>query len=147
MKTSILTLQRQPSYKDATFGSLLTDGAFFCHTLEDKIREVSGVPVSKWKIHGKSAIPTGRYPITLEYSPRFGVDTITIKDVVGFVGVRMHGGNDIDDTEGCPIVGSMIDREVPCISGAQSAGTLKALKAWVRAALNRGECFIDVVNP
>lgn len=28
----ILTLARQPSYKEATFGNLDIDGGFFCHT-------------------------------------------------------------------------------------------------------------------
>jgi hypothetical protein len=143
----ILTLQRQPSYKKATFGNLAIDGDFFCHTLEDEIREVPGQPVEMWKVHGESAIPAGRYQITLEYSPKFGPDTITVNGVPGFVGVRVHGGNDIDDTEGCPIVGSMIDREAPRIFGAQTAGVLRELKAKIRAGLNRGDVWIDVVNP
>ena len=28
-----LELQRQPSYKGTTFGELLVDGEWFCHTL------------------------------------------------------------------------------------------------------------------
>lgn len=143
----IITLQRQPSYKEATFGNLDIDGEWFCHTLEDMIREIPGQPVESWKIHGKTAIPAGRYRITLEYSPKFGPDTITINGVDGFLYVRMHGGNDIDDTDGCPIVGSMIDREAPRISGAQSAGVLRDLKAKIRTGLNRGDVWIDVVNP
>lgn len=142
-----ITLQRQPSYKEATFGNLAIDGEFFCHTLEDEIREIPGEPVESWKIHGKTAIPAGRYRVSLEYSPKFGPDTITIHNVPGFVGVRVHGGNKVEDTEGCPLVGSMIDREACRISGAQSAGVLLALKAKIRAGLNRGEVWIDVVNP
>jgi len=143
----ILTLQRQPSYKSATFGSWSIDGEWFCHTLEDEIREIPGQPVSAWKVHGKTAIPAGRYRITLEYSPKFGPDTITVHDVDGFVGVRVHGGNTVADTEGCPLVGSMIDREACRISGAQAAGVLLALKARIRTGLNRGEVWLDVVNP
>ena len=142
-----LELIRQPSYKAATFGNLAIDGEFFCHTLEDEIREIPGRPVAEWKIHGKTAIPAGRYRITLEASPRFGTDTITINNVPGFVGVRVHGGNTVADTEGCPLVGSLIDREACRISGAQASGVLTALKAKIREGLNHGEVWMDVVNP
>lgn len=147
MILTLLTLQRQPSYKETTFGSLDIDGDWFCHTLEDMIREIPGVPVAQWKVKKKTAIPAGRYRITLEDSPRFGPDTITLHDVDGFDYIRMHGGNDIDDTEGCPVVGSMIDREACRIAGAQTAGVLRDLKARIRAGLGRGEVWIEVKNP
>jgi hypothetical protein len=35
---------------------------------EDEIREIPGRPVAEWKVHGKTAIPAGRYRITLEAS-------------------------------------------------------------------------------
>lgn len=140
-----LTLQRQPSYKGATFGNLSIDGEFFCHTLEDQIREIPGVSVKVWKVKGMTAIPAGRYLISLENSPRFGPDTITLNGVEGFVAIRMHGGNDVDDTEGCPLVGSMIDREAGRISGAKSAGVLDELKTRIKQA--SGPVWIDVVNP
>lgn len=143
----LIRLERDPSYKGATFGNLFIDEKWFSHTLEDEIREIVGQPVEQWKIHGKTAIPAGRYPITLEYSPKFGPDTITVHDVDGFVGVRVHGGNTVADTEGCPLVGSMIDREACRISGAQAAGVLRDLKAKIRAGLNRGDVWLDVVNP
>ncbi len=142
-----LTLQRQPSYKGTTFGSLNIDGEFFCHTLEDQIREIPGKDVAIWKVKGVTAIPAGRYRITLEASPRFGTDTITVNDVPGFVGVRVHGGNTVADTEGCPLVGSMIDREAGRISGAKALGVLEALKAKIRTGLESGEVWMDVVNP
>jgi len=142
-----LRLERQPSYKAATFGSLLIDGEWFCHTLEDMIREVPGESVASWKVKGHTAIPAGRYRVTLEHSPRFGPDTITVNDVPGFAAIRMHGGNDVDDTEGCPLVGSMIDRETGRISGAKSAGVLDALKVRIHQGLEAGEVWIDVVNP
>jgi hypothetical protein len=147
MTDTILTLQRAPTYKEATFGGLSIDGTWFCHTLEDAIREIPGQPVESWKIHGKTAIPSGRYRVTLEYSPKFGADTITLQGVPGYIGVRMHGGNTVDDTDGCPIVGTTIDREAPRIAGAQISGILLALKARVRVALNRGDVWIDIVNP
>ncbi|WP_223688366.1 DUF5675 family protein, partial [Streptococcus pneumoniae] len=73
-------------------------------------------------------MPSGRYRVTLDTSPRFGPETLTINDVPGFTGVRIHGGNDADDTEGCIIVGDSIDRQKSTISGAQLHGVLKRLK-------------------
>ncbi len=130
-----------------TFGDLSIDGEHFCFTLEDQVREMPGAPVAQWKVKGETAIPAGRYRVTLEHSPRFGPETITIHGIEGFSGVRVHGGNDVDDTEGCPLVGNKIDRATGTISGAKAAGVLVALKAVIRAALARGDSvWWDVRN-
>lgn len=143
-----ITLQRQPSYKGTTFGELTIDGDWFCHTLEDQIRELPGVDVSIWKVKAVTAIPSGVYRVTMEQSPRFGPDTLTINDVPGFDKIRIHGGNTAADTEGCVIVGSRCDREAGTITGAKVDGVLDKLKARVREALERSEqVFIDVRMP
>lgn len=140
-----MTLQRQPSYKGTTFGELLLDDEWFCHTLEDQVREIDGVAVDVWKVRGVTAIPAGTYRVTLADSPRFGPDTLTLADVPGFSKIRMHGGNSNADTEGCIIVGSRCDREAGRITGAKVDGVLDRLKARVREALERGdEVTIDV---
>ncbi len=100
-----LLLQRGQSVDNATISKLYDGGNFVCDILEDVVREIPGKPVNEWKIHGKTAIPTGVYNITLENSPRFGQDTITINSVPGFVGVRIHAGNKSEDTEGCLLPG------------------------------------------
>lgn len=148
MKTVEHVIQRRPTVRETTFGQWLIDGEFFCHTLEDAIREIPGAPVEQWKVKAKTAIPAGRYRLTLEQSPRFGPDTITIHGVPGFVGVRVHGGNDVDDTEGCPIVGDQIDEQAGGISGAKARGVLDRLKAEIRTAESGGlKCWLTVVNP
>jgi hypothetical protein len=98
------------------FGDELTNGQlyldndeFFCFTLEDPVREKDGVPVEKWKIKGQTAIPKGMYEVTLEDSRKFGPETITIHNVPGFTGIRIHAGNSPADTEGCPIIGFKLD--------------------------------------
>lgn len=73
-----IVLQRRPSVGGATIGELTVDGVRICFSLEDEIREVEGQPVSEWKVKGATAIPAGRYRITLEHSPRFGPDTIKL---------------------------------------------------------------------
>lgn len=141
-------IRRSPTARESTFGMWFVDGAFECYTLEDAIRELPGQPVEMWKIAGCTAIPAGRYRLTMEDSPRFGPDTITVNNVPGFAGVRVHGGNDVEDTEGCPLVGDAIDKSAGTISGAIARGVLKRLKAKIRAALDAGEeVWLRVENP
>lgn len=143
------TLQRRPTLHRTTFGTLSVDGQYLSHTLEDVIREVSGQPVAVWKVAGETAIPAGRYRLTLETSPRFGPHTLTIHAVPGFSGVRIHAGNDDADTHGCVLVGM---RLVPDPTGDggdiyDSRKALAALKHVVSSALTAGECWLTILNP
>jgi hypothetical protein len=145
------TLQRTHSKGPATFGKLFADGVFVCYTLEDEVREQHGRPVSDWKIKAATAIPstahTGKsYLLTLEHSPRFGPDTLTVPQVPGFVGVRMHAGNTPADTEGCPLLGMAIN-DVGIVGGT-SRPAVQAVKALVQAAIAAGRvCTLEVNNP
>lgn len=141
-----LTLNRKPSVGGATIGDLLEDGVRLAFTLEDEIREVVGEPVGNWKIKGATAIPAGLYRVTLEDSPRFGPDTLTINSVPGFTGVRMHGGNTSDDTEGCPLLGLRVTDTT--IVGGTSRPAVTLVQQRVRAALASGQqVWIDINNP
>lgn len=143
-----IELARQPSAKETTFGDLYVDGVFECYTLEDQIREIAGRPVAEWKIHGRTAIPAGRYRVTLENSNRFGPDTITINDVPGFAAIRMHGGNSAADTEGCVLVGDKVDLAAAKISGAKFAHVLDGLKETIGEAMHDlEEVWITIGNP
>ena len=141
-----LTLQRtSPAGHPMTFGELLADGQFICYVLEDEVREVEGQSVASWKIKGQTAIPAGDYRITLEHSPRFGPNTLTVHDVPGFVGVRMHAGNTVADTEGCPLLGMAVNAQG--IAGGTSGRAVKLVKQLVVDAMSRGETTrMDVVN-
>ena len=141
-----ITLQRQPSVGGATIGRVSIDGTFTCFSLEDEIREQPGIPVGHWKIKGATAIPAGRYRVTLEDSPRFGPSTMTINSVPGFTGVRIHGGNKHEDTEGCPLLGLQVTTTT--IVGGTSGPAVKLVKDAVRAALASGQqVWIDINNP
>lgn len=143
-----LELFRAPSFNGATLGWLLADGEQFCRTLEDEIREVRGKPVSAWKVPGKTAIPAGRYRVTLETSRRFGEDCPTINGVEGFTAIRIHGGNDAGDTEGCVLVGDQVGDDGGSISGGKLRGVLARLREMVRSRLSAGaECWITIRNP
>lgn len=128
-------LQRLPSEETRTHGDWYVDGQWFCFTLEDPVRDV--------KIKGKTAIPAGRYRLGLENSPRFGPNTITVYKVPDFVGVRVHGGNTEDDTEGCPLVG--MERTDTGIRNCKPA--LDELKHEIGAALQAGEAvWLEILN-
>jgi len=142
-----LALKRRPTVGDTTFGQLFVDSAFECYTLEDAIREVEGEPVDLWKVPGETAIPSGRYRLTLEASPHFGIDTITLNGVPGFSDIRMHSGVSAISTEGCLVVGDTIDTQHGTISGGLLRGVLKRLKAKIKAALTAGEVWIEIDNP
>lgn len=134
-----LTLNRiTPPGCPRTFGKLLADDEHqLCYTLEDEVRETQGKPVSEWKIRGATAIPSGRYQVTLEDSPKFGPDTITVNDVPGFDYIRMHSGNTEIDTDGCPLLGMEIDPHG--IVPGTTRPAVKLVKYVVRQAIDRGE--------
>ncbi len=72
---------------------------FLSCTLEDVVR-----PAGAEKVPGQTAIPAGKYELELSFSPHFNKTLPHIKDVPGFDGIRLHGGNTAVDTEGCVLV-------------------------------------------
>jgi hypothetical protein len=139
-----LLLQREPSVNEATLGKLYIDGKFLCDVLEDEIREIHGVAVAEWKVHSKTAIPSGTYQIVAEDSPRFGPNTLTLTGVEGYKYIRIHAGNDKDDTEGCLLPGT---RNSNC-TVSNSRLMLAALKTRVLPVLHAGDVVtIQIENP
>lgn len=93
----LLTLKRTYKGPEYTIGKLYINKEYFCDTLEDAIR--------KEKIYAETAIPFGKYEVTISYSPRFKKNLPLLLNVPNFEGVRIHSGNTKDDTEGCILVG------------------------------------------
>lgn len=83
----------------STIGELYIDEQFHCYTLEDVVRE--GQP----KVYGETAIPKGRYEVTLTFSNRFKKTMPLLHHVPGFEGIRIHKGNTDADSLGCILVG------------------------------------------
>ena len=130
-----LLLLRNRFYPTHTIGQLYVDGVYFCFVLEDVIREIPGQPVEKWKIQNETAIPQGRYRVTLVDSGRFGPDTLTLNDVPGFQYIRMHPGNTPGDTDGCLILGYKLDQNNLIAFGTTKPAVLD-LKGKVKQVLN-----------
>ena len=116
MELNIKRIARRETY---TIGRLYIDGKYFCDTLEDKDRGLrQDMPVAvirATKRKGITAIPTGRYRVTLAVqSPKFSKRAIyqfcngylpRLINVPGYDGVLIHIGNTARDTEGCLLVG------------------------------------------
>lgn len=109
-----LTLRRKFKGPAYTIGDLSINGKFFCNTLEDAVRDLPAkcpaIPrgkscTCKEKVYARTAIPAGRYKITLEYSPRFKRRMPYLHDVPHFLGILIHPGNTEADSAGCIIVG------------------------------------------
>ncbi len=83
----------------STIGIISVNSIKCGFTLEDVARPF-GV-----KVRGQTAIPGGDYEVVNTYSPKFQKITPEILNVADFVGVRFHGGNRPEDTEGCILVG------------------------------------------
>lgn len=143
-----LDLWREATIIDTTFARLEINGATECYTLEDKLREIPGKPVSQWKLKNATAIPAGVYDLAIRSSPRFGPETIWLKNVPGYDYVEVHGGNSDLDTDGCLIVGDQIDRKTRRIFGAKTRGVLDQLKAKLVPMLKSGQRVqIEIHNP
>lgn len=131
-----LLVQREPSTLSSTPGTLSIDGVFECFTLEDVVREIPGQPVAMWKIQNQTAIPAGRYQLTIDVSEHFGGRLMPhILAVPGYDGVRIHSGNTAADTDGCILLGQV--RGVDDL--LQSHDAYNSFFPKLQAAINRGE--------
>lgn len=116
MEMKLKRIARKEGY---TIGKLYVDGKYVCDTLEDKDRgltsSMSAAQICGMKVHGETAIPTGRYLVDMKtISPRFGSKAQykfcggrlpRLTSIPGYSGVLIHCGNTAKDTEGCILVG------------------------------------------
>lgn len=104
-----LTLMRIANRDTYCIGKLYIDGEYLCDVLEDTDRglddSMTEKDILKLKVKGETAIPTGIYPVTITYSPKYKKQMPLINNVKGYSGVRIHSGNSAKDTEGCLLVG------------------------------------------
>ena len=139
-----LLLERIARRDTYTIGHLSIDGKRFCDTCEDTDRGLrQDLPLSvnqAKKRRGITAIPVGRYRVTLDvkspkYSKKKQYDFCKgfvprLINVPAFEGILIHIGNTAADSEGCILVGR--NTKVGMI--LESTKTFKALYEVLRKA-------------
>lgn len=146
MEIKVKRIAKKEAY---TIGKMYIDGAYVCDTLEDKDRgltsTMSVAQICGVKVHGETAIPTGRYLVDMKtVSPRFGGRAQyqfckgrlpRLCNTPGYQGVLIHIGNTAKDTEGCILVGE--NKAVGQV--LNSTATFRKLYPILKAADERGE--------
>lgn len=139
-----LLLERIARRDTYTIGHLIIDGKRFCDTCEDTDRGLrQDLPLSvnqAKKRRGITAIPVGRYRVTLDvkspkYSKKKQYDFCKgfvprLINVPAFEGILIHIGNTAADSEGCILVG----RNTKVGMVLESTKTFKALYEVLRKA-------------
>lgn len=144
-----IILKRLYKKDDYTIGKLYLNSEYFCDTLEDKVRDLNKDgdlnDEGEGKVYGKTAIPYGRYEVTMKVqSPKYskrasylwcGGYLPRLLNVPHFEGILMHAGNSAEDSQGCLICGeNKVKGRV-----INSMATLKRLYPKLKSASDRGE--------
>ena len=132
----IINLVRYKYFDDRTIGRMYVDGVFFGHTLEDTVRPL-GI-----KVKEHTAIPAGSYEVEVTRSARFKRDMPIVLNVPMFTGIRIHGGNRPEDTEGCIMVAEnlLTEKGKNIIQGTLERDLTAKMKA------DGGKAFLRIEN-
>lgn len=140
-----LTLKRKLSFDDHTVGALSVDGKYFCDVLEDTERLFWNVfgKLTGIKVYSKTAVPRGRYRVTMAYSNRFKKRLPLLINVPQFEGILIHSGNTVADTSGCLLVGTIDKKNEKIIAGTSTPAITK-LVALIEKAEKTGKVYITI---
>ena len=117
-----------------TPGRMYVNGLHFGYTCEDEDRFLETVGIREKK-HGRTAISRGTFPLEVTFSNRFQRELPYVAGVLGFEGIRIHGGNRAEDSLGCILLG-----QVRTATGiAQCANTVQRLIAMIKACEDKRE--------
>lgn len=142
-----LKLERKWKKEKYTIGNLYVNGVFFSNVLEDTVRglrqDMTPEEIKKIKIHGQTAIPSGRYEIRMTLSARFRRQLPILLNVPGYAGVRIHPGNTDANTEGCLLPGK--NDRVGQVSNSRA--TMAALQKQIEEAIyQNSKVYIEIVD-
>lgn len=142
-----LKLERKWKKEKYTIGNLYVNGVFFSNVLEDTVRglrqDMTPEEIKKIKIHGQTAIPSGRYEILVTLSARFRRQLPILLNVPGYAGVRIHPGNTDANTEGCLLPGK--NDRVGQVSNSRA--TMAALQKQIEEAIyQNSKVYIEIVD-
>lgn len=137
-----LMIDRAWKKADYTISRFFVNDERWCECLEDTDRGLKDTmrteEIKAKKVFGKTAIPTGKYVVTMTYSPKFRRSLPLVKDVRCFTGIRFHPGNTNKDTEGCILLGK--NTKVGMVTNS-TYWTDKLIGA-IRNAIDHGEIVI-----
>ena len=108
-------------------------GHFVCYTMEPAVRKGPKVP-------GKTAIPAGTYDCVVNFSKRFQKPLPLIMNVPSFSGVRIHGGNRPENTQGCVLAAFNHDQKSNVIFGNATSKVIEYMME------DYGEAIITITN-
>ena len=129
MNLQLHRIAARPTY---TIGRLYIENQHFCDTLEPAVNPTSHkLP---------KAIPAGRYPVVVTWSPRFQRWLPLLLHVRFREGIRIHAGNTAADTRGCILVGR--NQQVGKV--LSSAATLERLMQRLRSRPEGEGIFLTV---
>lgn len=142
-----LKLERKWKKEKYTIGNLYVNGVFFSNVLEDTVRglrqDMTPEEIKKIKIHGQTAIPSGRYEIRVTLSARFRRQLPILLNVPGYAGVRIHPGNTDANTEGCLLPGK--NDRIGQVSNSRA--TMAALQKQIEDAIyQNSKVYIEIVD-
>lgn len=152
-----LRLHRKWRKDGYSIGRLFVNNEYFCNTCEDTDRGLSSDMTTKEieerKKKGITAIPYGRYEITLKmqsakYKDKKAYQSIKgylprLKNVKGYSGILIHIGNFPKDTDGCILVGENK------VKGGVCNSTIWFWKLYdlLKAAADNGEKIWITIEP
>ena len=107
--TSEILVKRLYLKENYTIGKMYVDGVYLCDTLEDRVRDYNKdgdlLDEGEEKVYGETAIPYGRYRITVTLSPKFKRELPRLLAVPHFTGILIHEMRDASQSHGCIGVG------------------------------------------
>ena len=128
-----------------TEGELFFDNTLVLDTLEDQERDFNGDgdldDEGEQKVYGETAILRGIYELKVTWSPKFQKMMVLVLGVEHFDGIRYHGGENVDHTDGCVLVGKR--------NGAgtltQVNGTQKMIDIVQKCIDEDGYCYVNIL--
>lgn len=139
----LVVIERKWKKDTYTIGRVFIDGNFFSNSMEDKDRGLTKdmplAEIKKRKVYGETAIPTGKYKVTMTYSPKYKRMMPQIMNVKGFSGIRIHSGNTAADSLGCILFGK--NDKVGWISNSRE--TCKRFEELLNKA--GGTCDLEII--
>lgn len=135
-------IERKWPKSEYTIGRVYINDTFFCNSMEDCDRGLqqwmSVAEIEAAKVYGKTAIPKGKYIVTMDYSPKYKRSMPHVMNVKGFSGIRIHSGNTAKDSLGCILLGK--NDKPGWIS--ESRDTCRKFEELLIAA--GGECELEI---